>query len=81
MAQVSVRQARDNLSQLIKDAQAGEDVVISNHGTPVARIVPIGGLTGPALASLIEQLQLPAERARGRAEVDAAIEAERSAWE
>lgn len=40
MGQVSVHEARNRLSQLIKDAQAGEDVVIASHGKPVVRLVP-----------------------------------------
>ncbi len=55
MAQVSVRQARDNLSQLIKDAQAGEDIVIASHGSPVARIVPVDrGHIGADIVSWLE---------------------------
>lgn len=37
--QVNVLEARNRLSQLIKAAQAGEDVVIANRGEPVARLV------------------------------------------
>ena len=34
--------AKNRLSQLVKAARAGEDVVIANHGEPVARLVPAG---------------------------------------
>ena len=37
--QVNVLEARNRLSQLIKAAQAGEEVVIANRGAPVARLV------------------------------------------
>ena len=37
--QVNVLEARNRLSQLIKAAQAGEEVVIANRGEPVARLV------------------------------------------
>lgn len=37
--QVNVLEARNRLSQLIKAAQAGEEVVIANRGLPVARLV------------------------------------------
>lgn len=40
--QVNILEAKSQLSQLIKSAQAGEDVVIANRGEPVARLVPIG---------------------------------------
>jgi prevent-host-death family protein len=36
---VNVLEARNRLSQLVKAAQAGEEVVIANRGKPVARLV------------------------------------------
>ncbi len=43
--QVTISQARKNLSRLIEAARAGENVVIAKGKTPVARIVavPSGG--------------------------------------
>jgi prevent-host-death family protein len=50
-----MHEAKTNLSQLIQKAVAGESVIITNNGKPVARIVPyeekpkgrrIGFLTG-----------------------------------
>lgn len=38
---VNILDARNRLSQLIKAAQAGEDVVIANRGRPVARLSAI----------------------------------------
>ena len=35
--QVNILEAKNRLSQLIKSAQAGEEVVIANRGAPVAR--------------------------------------------
>ncbi len=32
---------KDHLSRLLKEAVAGEDVVITRSGTPIARLVPI----------------------------------------
>jgi prevent-host-death family protein len=81
MGQVSVREARDKLSQLIKDAQAGEDVVIASHGRPVARIVPIRSIEGPDLVRWIRKNQIPADVARTKEEVDRYLEAERASWE
>jgi prevent-host-death family protein len=39
---VSLRDAKANLSRLTKQARAGSRVVITNHGTPVADLVPHG---------------------------------------
>ena len=37
---VSVHEAKADLSRLLDDVAAGEDVVITRGGRPVARIVP-----------------------------------------
>jgi prevent-host-death family protein len=38
--QVNIQEAKSNLSNLIDQAIAGEEVVISKAGTPVAKLVP-----------------------------------------
>jgi prevent-host-death family protein len=38
---VSVDQAKDRLQDLLAQALAGNDVVITDHGKPVARLVPV----------------------------------------
>lgn len=47
--QVNVLEARNRLSQLIKAAQAGEDVVIANRGEPVVRLVAAFSAREPAV--------------------------------
>lgn len=39
---VPLRQAKANLSRLTKLAKGGQRVVITNHGTPIADLVPHG---------------------------------------
>ncbi len=39
--QVNMLEAKNSLSKLVKAAQSGEEVVIANHGNPVARLVAI----------------------------------------
>jgi len=41
MAQVGMHEAKTHLSKLVERAEAGEDIVIARHGTPVARLVPV----------------------------------------
>lgn len=41
MAQFSVHDAKTNLSRLIADALAGEDVVIARGKVPAVRLVPV----------------------------------------
>jgi antitoxin (DNA-binding transcriptional repressor) of toxin-antitoxin stability system len=86
--QINILEAKNRLSQLIKAAQAGEEVVIANRGEPVVRLV----LTGPSAArantgsarAILEWLNnhpLPAYAQRSADEIDAAIRLERSAWD
>ncbi len=43
MIEVNVHRAKTNLSQLLQRVEAGEEVVISRDGVPVARLVPLEG--------------------------------------
>lgn len=43
---VGVRELRDNLSKWIKRAQAGEEVVITDRGRPVVRLLGSGRASG-----------------------------------
>ena len=42
MPEVGIRMLRDNLSRYISRAREGEEVVVTDHGKAVARIVPLG---------------------------------------
>ncbi len=39
--QVNILEAKNRLSELVKSAQAGEEVIIANRGQPVVRLSPI----------------------------------------
>ncbi len=41
MPEVGIRALRDNLSRYIRKVRDGEEVVITDHGKAVARIVPL----------------------------------------
>jgi prevent-host-death family protein len=87
--QVNILEAKNRLSQLVKAAQTGEDVVIANRGEPVARLVPAGPAprasanAGSARAILdwLKTHTLPAYARRSADEIDAAIEEERRGWD
>lgn len=49
MASVGVHEAKTNLSQLLRRAEAGEDIVIYRGSEPVARLVAISPLPGRRL--------------------------------
>jgi prevent-host-death family protein len=87
--QVNVLEAKNRLSQLIKAAQAGEDVVIANRGEPVVRLVPArtpvaAGVNRGASRVILDWVRnhpLPAYARRSAEEIDAAIRLERSSWD
>ena len=45
MKQVNVHEAKTHLSRLLEEVEAGDDVVISRAGRPVARLVRIAPTT------------------------------------
>jgi prevent-host-death family protein len=53
-ARVGAYEAKTRLPALLDRVQRGEEIVITRHGQPVARLVPEGGEPGPeaALAAL-----------------------------
>ena len=83
--QVNILEAKNRLSQLIKYAQAGDEVVIANRSYPVARLVPAkpAGIAGvaPDFLKWLEKNPLPAHAQRTGDEIDAGIEEERNAWD
>lgn len=84
---VNILEAKNNLSQLIKSAQAGEDVVIANRGEPVVRLVPTTPVersrdgSGRALLAWLHAHPLPERLQRNGDEIDATIAEERAAWD
>ena len=86
--QVNILEAKNRLSQLVKAAQAGEDVVIANRGEPVARLLPAGPAPQPktnagsarAILDWLKRHKPPAYARRTAEEIDAAIDEERNAW-
>jgi prevent-host-death family protein len=47
MARVNVYEAKTQLSRLLDRAQDGEEIVITRHGRPVARLGPVRVAAGP----------------------------------
>ncbi len=43
MTEINIHQAKTHLSRLLRRVAAGEEIVISRAGKPVARLVAIGG--------------------------------------
>jgi prevent-host-death family protein len=83
--QVNILEAKNRLSELIKSAKDGDDVVIANRGKPVVRLVPTESMPKPKqnrdLLLWLQSNPLPAHAQKSASEIDAAIELERQAWD
>lgn len=53
---VGVREAKANLSRLLRMVEKGNEVVLTDHGRPVGKLVPIDKGSLP-LSSRIEQME------------------------
>lgn len=56
MIEVGTYEAKARLSELIDKAEAGEVVVITRHGRPVARIVPEPALRRDRIRDTVERM-------------------------
>ena len=59
---VSIRDAKAHLSEYIRRAEAGEEVVLTSHGRPVVRLVPVASTTteeDPETAAIARLRALP----------------------
>lgn len=50
MKTAGVKGARDRFSAYLDEVRRGEEVVITEHGKPVAMLIPIGGASKETLA-------------------------------
>lgn len=75
---VGIRELRTDLATLVRRAGAGETIVVTVAGTPVARLAPLDGGGGPTLDDLVAAGALVRPRHRRRAEpevVDVPVDA------
>jgi prevent-host-death family protein len=72
--QVSVTEAKGQLTELVRRAEAGDDIVLTRHGQAAVRLVPVKPLTSPAgRRALLETV-----RASARAKATTGPAADRS---
>lgn len=83
--QVNILEAKNRLSQLIKLAQAGDEVVIANRGQPVVRLVRAQAIPAESAKTgflrWLETHPLPLHLQRSHADIERGIRNERAAWE
>jgi prevent-host-death family protein len=58
--EVGIRELRDQLSRHLAEVREGRTVTVTDHGTPIARIVPVQRLTK------LEQLRVEGRIQRAR---------------
>lgn len=46
MATIGIRELRDGLSRHLADVREGGEIIVTDHGRPIARIVPYGKESG-----------------------------------
>jgi prevent-host-death family protein len=78
--QVNILESKNHLSQLIRRAQEGEEVIIAHRGVPVVKLVPMGAVVekpGRDVLAWLRRHPLPAALQRSAEEIDRAIAQER----
>lgn len=79
MHTVNMHEAKTRLSVLVKEALAGEEVIIARAGKPVVKLVPVSQDSGRRLPGRYKgQIIIAADFDATREEVIAAFEGERS---
>lgn len=84
--QVNILEAKNRLSELIKSAQAGKEVVIANRGEPVAKLVPVKAPSADAgngrdILDWLDRNPMPKHARRSPEQIEAGIETERDSWD
>jgi prevent-host-death family protein len=83
--QVNILEAKNRLSELIKSAQAGNEVIIANRGQPAVRLVPASTSSDASrqknLLAWLNSNPLPKHAQKSAREIDEAIAYERQAWD
>ena len=59
MERIGIYDARSKLSELIERVQSGEEVVLTRHGEPVARLVPEKRRRKPSRAAAVARMAGP----------------------
>ncbi|HEY3777380.1 MAG TPA: type II toxin-antitoxin system prevent-host-death family antitoxin [Rhizomicrobium sp.] len=64
--QISVTQAKGQLTDLVRRSEMGDEVVLTRHGQPVARLVPIRAVPDRAARRKILESLLGSGRRKAR---------------
>ena len=82
--QTNMLESKNRFSELVKRAQAGEEIVITNRGVPAVRLEPVRTLSAGAasrdILGWLARNPLPAHARRSPEEIAADIQREREEW-
>ena len=86
--QVNILEAKNRLSELVKCAQASEEIVIARRGVPITRLVPVDTAVpidshlgnGTTLLSWLQSRPVSAPVSSDK-DIEAAIQDMRDDWE
>jgi prevent-host-death family protein len=81
--QINILESKSRLSELVKRAKEGEEVIIANRGVPVVRLEPIadGVASRRDIVGWLSKNPLPAHARRTHEEIEATVAGEREAWD
>ena len=71
--QIGVRELRADLAQMVRRAGAGEEIVVTVGGRPLARLGPLGAAGGLTLDDLVATGAVHAPRTRRTATPEAVL--------
>ena len=57
MRTVGTFEAKTHLSALLEQVEGGEEITITKHGRPVARLVPVGAISRARLEDTVARLK------------------------
>lgn len=66
--QISLTEAKGRLTDLVRRAEAGEEVMLTRHGRAVIRLSPIAPVVDRAARRGVLEAVLASARAKGRSE-------------
>jgi prevent-host-death family protein len=69
---VSLSDAKDQLTELVRRAEAGDEIVLTRHGHPTVKLVPVKAFSSRETRAALLQAVRGAGRAKATAGADAA---------
>ena len=82
--QINILESKNRLSQLVRLAQQGEEVIIANRGIPAVKLVPVNPASDTDQHDILTWLDnhpLPQALRRSGQEIDDALVQERQGWD